>query len=74
MNKLLLEDTSTVFDFFSTKCNLRRTENDAAIQAACSGHVEILKYFVEERKISDAVKISAATTLQGMANSIASNT
>jgi len=39
------------------------------------GHVEILKYFVDERKISEEVKIvSACTTLQGMANSIASNT
>ena len=28
----------------------------AAEQAACKGHVDILKYFVEERKISDVVK------------------
>jgi len=27
------------------------------MQAACGGHVDILKYFVEGRKISDAVKI-----------------
>ena len=26
------------------------------MQAACSGHVDILKYLVEERKISDEVK------------------
>ena len=35
----------------------RETEKDVVIQAACSGHVEILKYFVEERKIADAVTI-----------------
>ena len=58
VNKLLQEDTSTVFDFFSTKCNLREsTEKEAAIEAACGGHVDILKYFVEERKISDEVKL-----------------
>ena len=34
----------------------RETEEEAAVEAACNGHVEILKYFVEERKISDAVK------------------
>ena len=34
----------------------RETEKEAAIQAACGGHVEILKYFVEERKISDELK------------------
>ena len=26
VNELLQEETSTVFDFFSTKCNLRETE------------------------------------------------
>ena len=52
----------------------RDTEKDVVIQAACDGHVEILKYFVEERKISDAVKCMRGTTLQSMANSIASNT
>ena len=31
----------------------RETEEKAAIQAAYVGHVEILKYFVEERKISE---------------------
>ena len=30
----------------------RDTEKEAALQAACGGHTEILKYFVEERKIS----------------------
>ena len=35
----------------------RKTEKEAAGDAACNGCVEILKYFVEERKISDdAVK------------------
>ena len=34
----------------------RETEKDVVIQAACDGHVEILKYFVEERKISDELK------------------
>ena len=35
----------------------RETEEDAAIQAACGGHLGILKYLlVEERKISDGVK------------------
>jgi hypothetical protein len=31
----------------------RETEEKAAMQAAYVGHVEILKYFVEERKISE---------------------
>jgi hypothetical protein len=35
----------------------RDTEEDAAIQATCRGHVEIVKYFVEEREISEEVKI-----------------
>ena len=52
----------------------RDTEKHAAIQAACGGHVEILKYFVEERKISDVVKFALVEALQGMADSIASNT
>ena len=34
----------------------RDTEKEAAIQATCGGHVEILKYFVEERKIPDEFK------------------
>ena len=34
----------------------RDTEKEAAIQATCCGHVEIVKYFVEERKISEEVK------------------
>ena len=35
-----------------------RDGREAAIQAAASGHVDILKYFVEERKISDEVKVA----------------
>ena len=31
----------------------RETEEKAAMQAAYVGHVDILKYFVEERKISE---------------------
>ena len=34
----------------------RETEKETAIQAAAYGHIDILKYFVEERKISDVVK------------------
>ena len=34
----------------------RKTEKEAAIQAACGGRVDILKYFVEERKIYEEVK------------------
>ena len=34
----------------------RETEKGAARQAAIGGHVDMLKYFVEERKISDEVK------------------
>ena len=53
----------------------RKTEVEAAGQATCGGHVEILKYIVEERKISDGGKVACAwQMLQGMANSIASNT
>ncbi|CAL6299440.1 unnamed protein product [Bathycoccus prasinos] len=36
----------------------RETEKHAAIQATCRGHVEIVKYFVEERKIPELVKVS----------------
>ena len=39
----------------------RDTEEDAAIQATCRGHVEILKYIVEERKIPEVVKVSCVT-------------
>ena len=35
----------------------RETEKEAALQAAGNGRIDILKYFVEERKISDEVKI-----------------
>ena len=34
----------------------RETEEQAARQAAAYGHLDILKYFVEERKISEEVK------------------
>ena len=76
VNKLLLEDTSTVFDFFSTKWNLREIRKKKRhIQAACGGHMDILKYFVEERKISEAGKDRlCGQPLQVMAASIASNT
>ena len=36
---------------------LRETEKEAAIQATGNGRLEIVKYFVEERNITDAVKI-----------------
>jgi len=52
----------------------RDTEEEIAIQATCGGHVEILKYFVDERKISDVVKFALLEALQGMADSIVSNT
>ena len=53
----------------------RETEKEAAMQAASGGHIDILKYFVEERKISDEVKSRLRVqALQGLANSIASNT
>ena len=35
----------------------RETEEDAAIQTTCGGHMDILKYFVEERKIWDDLKL-----------------
>jgi hypothetical protein len=34
----------------------RDTEGKAAVQATCRGYTDIVKYFVEERKISDEVK------------------
>ena len=34
----------------------RETEKEAALLAAGNGRIDILKYFVEERKIADAVK------------------
>ncbi len=36
----------------------RETEEEAAIQAACGGHLDIVKYFVEERKRSDDLKFN----------------
>ena len=75
VNKLLLEDTSTVFDFFSTKWNLReRRKKKRHIQAACGGHMDILKYFVEERKIPEEVKSDCVATAASYGASIASNT
>ena len=34
----------------------RETEKEAAIQAICNGHVEIVKYFVEERNMTVTLK------------------
>jgi hypothetical protein len=39
----------------------RETEKKAAIQAAGKGHTDIVKYCVEERKMSDRVKIGCMT-------------
>ena len=36
----------------------RDTEKDAALLAAGNGHIDILKYFVEERKIADDLKFN----------------
>jgi hypothetical protein len=36
----------------------RETEKEAAMQAACSGHVDILKYLVEEREILNDLALS----------------
>ena len=49
VNMLLLED-SRHHDFTLA------TEEEAAYQAACRGHMDIMKYFVEERKISEKAK------------------
>jgi hypothetical protein len=43
----------------------RETEKKAALQAAAYGHLDILKYFVEERKISDAVKLDCVLSTAG---------
>ena len=40
----------------------RETERTAAIQAAGLGHTDILKYFVEERKIWDDLKLDCVAT------------
>ena len=50
-----MKDTSTVFDFFSDKVKpSRKTEEECGRTGSMqSGHVDILKYLVEERKISD---------------------
>ena len=48
-----------MFDFFSDKVKpSRKTEKEVGGQAACGGHVDILKYLVEERKTSEVVKVS----------------
>jgi hypothetical protein len=36
----------------------RETEKEAAIQAICNGHVEIVKYFVEERNMTVTLKFA----------------
>ena len=58
VNKLLMEDTSTVFDFRQSE-TFARYGKAAAIQAAYSGHGKFLKYLVEERKIPEVVKAVA---------------
>ena len=41
----------------------RKTEENMVVNAACSGHMDIMKYLVEERKIADdAVKIRCVST------------
>jgi hypothetical protein len=40
----------------------REKEKEAAHQAARKGHIDILKYFVEERKISDDLKFNCVAT------------
>jgi hypothetical protein len=40
----------------------RDTEEEAAHQAAGKGRIDIMKYFVEERKISDAAKYECVPT------------
>jgi hypothetical protein len=40
----------------------RETEGKAALQAAAYGHLDILKYLVEERKIWDDLKINCVAT------------
>jgi len=53
----------------------RETEEKAARQAAGKGRIDILRYFIEERKIPDVVMIACvATVMQSEAESIASNT
>ena len=53
----------------------RDMEEEVAGQATGAGHTEILKYIVEERKISDVVKSACVYKLQRLkATSIAFNT
>jgi hypothetical protein len=44
---------------------LRETEKEAAIQAAAYGHLDIVKYLVEERKTTDQVKFVGAAIAAG---------
>ena len=43
----------------------RKAEKEAALQAAACGHLDIVKYLVEERKISDDVKLDCAGNAVG---------
>ena len=53
----------------------RETEEKCGTSSSMRGRIDILKYFVEERKISDVVKIACvATVMQSEAESIVSNT
>ena len=56
VNKLLEGHLDCLRFLFDKVKPSRETEEEAALQAAGSGHLDILKYFVEERKISDGVK------------------
>jgi len=47
----------SLFSLFAKVKPSRETENEVAIQATGNGRLEIVKYFVEERNITDAVKI-----------------
>jgi hypothetical protein len=40
----------------------RETEKEAAMQAAGLGHTDIVRYFVEERKIRDDLKLDCVAT------------
>jgi hypothetical protein len=40
----------------------RETEKEAAMQAAGLGHTDIVRYFVEERKIWDDLKLDCVAT------------
>ena len=57
VNKLLGRTPRLSSISFRQSETFARYGEEAAMQAACSGHVDILKYLVEERKISEEVKI-----------------